>query len=267
MNEDIGQILENWPFDPENSIRKVMDPAGVEKIQVRVDQGAFQGVLQMNLDGRPDGRRPHDTDFAFDYHKASQERAHESKDSLDAFQLSEEECQELFDESRRIYERYVFLLQIQDYDRVIRDTEQNMELFQFVNTYAEREEDRDNLEKWWPYIIRIHGVARVMIAMQDDDFEAASEIIEGARNKIKALDKVDAEEFRIEKRRSVQALDDLEHELLSKRPLNLIDRLRKELGDAIDQEAFERAAKLRDRIRELEELSVAEPDDSDQPDF
>ena len=54
MNEDIGQILENWPFDPENSIRKVIDPSGVEKIQVRVDQGAFQGVLQMNLDGRPD---------------------------------------------------------------------------------------------------------------------------------------------------------------------------------------------------------------------
>ena len=54
---------------------------------------------------------------------------------------------------------------------------------------------------------------------------------------------------------------------MSKRPLNLIDRLRKELGDAIDQESFERAAKLRDRIRELDKLSVVEPDDSDQPEF
>ena len=100
-----------------------------------------------------------------------------------------------------------------------------------------------------------------MIATQNEDFESASEIINEAREKIKALDQVDAEEFRIEKRRSVQALDDLEKELLSKRPLNLLDRLRKELGDAIDKEAFERAAKLRDRIRELEELSVNEPDD------
>jgi hypothetical protein len=266
MNEDIGQILENWPFDPENSIRKVIDPSGVEKIQVRVDQGAFQGVLQMNLDGRPDGRRPHDADFAFDHYKDSQETHLEKEGSLDGFELSEEECQELFDESRRIYERYVFLLQIQDYDRVIRDTEQNMDLFRFVNTYAEREEDQGNLEKWWPYIIRIHGVARVMIAMQDDDFESAAEIIDEARERIKALDQVDAEEFRIEKRRSVQALDDLEQELLSKRPLNLLDRLKKELGDAIDQEAFERAAKLRDRIRELEELSLAE-DDGDDSEF
>ena len=266
MNEDIGQILENWPFDPENSIRKVIDPSGVEKIQVRVDQGAFQGVLQMNLDGRPDGRRPHDADFAFDHYKATQADLLEKEGSLDAFQLSQEECQELFDESRRIYERYVFLLQIQDYDRVIRDTEQNMDLFQFVNTYAEREEDRNNLEKWWPYIIRIHGVARVMIATQNDDFESASEIIAEARKRITGLDQIDAEEFRIEKRRSVQALDDLEQELLSKRPLNLLERLKKELGDAIDQEAFERAAKLRDRIRELEELSIAD-EEADESDF
>ena len=254
MNEDIGQILENWPFDPENSIRKVIDPSGVEKIQVRVDQGAFQGVLQMNLDGRPDGRRPHDLGFAIDHYRASQEESTTEGDSPDSFTLSEEECKELFDESRRIYERYVFLLQIQDYDRVIRDTERNMEIFRFVNTYAEQEDDRNNLEKWWPYIIRIHAVARVMIAMQDEDFETASEIIDVAREKIKGLNQVEAEEFRIEKRRSVQALDDLEQELLTKRPLNLMERLKKELGDAIDQEAFERAAKLRDRIRELEEL-------------
>jgi hypothetical protein len=267
LNEDIGQILENWPFDPENSIRKVIDASGIEKIQVRVDQGAFQGVLQMNLDGRPDGRKPHGEAFAFDFFEESHQKVVEKNGSTEAFQLSEDECQELFDESQRIYKRYVFLLQIQDYKRVVRDTEQNMELFRFVNAYAEREEDRGNLEKWWPYIIRIHGVARVMIATQNDDFESASTIIDEAREKIKALDQIDVEEFRIEKRRSIQALDDLEQELLSKRPLNLLERLRKELGNAINKEAFERAAKLRDRIRELEELSVNEPDDQNDAAF
>ena len=47
MAEDIGQLLHRWPYDPHNSIRKVIDPDGTEKIQVRVDQGAFQGILQM----------------------------------------------------------------------------------------------------------------------------------------------------------------------------------------------------------------------------
>ena len=46
----------------------------VAKIQIRVDQGAFQGILQLNLDGRPDGRRPHGQDFALDYYRDELER-------------------------------------------------------------------------------------------------------------------------------------------------------------------------------------------------
>ena len=67
MSEDIGHILKKWAYDAQNSIRKVIDSNGGEKIQVRVDQGAFQGILQMELDGRPDGKRPHSHTFVFDY--------------------------------------------------------------------------------------------------------------------------------------------------------------------------------------------------------
>ena len=55
MTEDIGPLLNHWPYDPKNSIRKIFSSKGVEKIQVRIDQGPFQGILQMELDGRPDG--------------------------------------------------------------------------------------------------------------------------------------------------------------------------------------------------------------------
>ena len=113
--------------------------------------------------------------------------------------------------------------------------------------------DQFNLEKWWPYIIRIHAVARVMIAMQNEDFDASFTIIDEARDRIKDLDEVDAEEFRVEQRRSVQALDDLAKEQDEKRPHTLFDQLKKELDQAIEREEFERAAKLRDRLRELEE--------------
>ncbi len=253
MNDNIVNLLSEWPFDPENSIRKVIDEDGTERIQVRVDQGAFQGILQMDLDGRPDGRRPHDSDFVLEHYREKLDTLIGDSGSDDGFCLSEKDCQELFDESRRMYERYVFLLQVQDYDRVIRDTEFNMALFRFVNRYAEREEDQSNLEKWWPYIIRIHAVARVMIAMQNEDFEASFTIIGEARDQIEELEEVDAEEFRIEQRRSVQALDDLEKELNQKRPNTLEDRLKEELDQAIEQEEFEKAAKLRDRLKELEE--------------
>jgi len=253
MAEDIGQILHKWPYDPESSIRKIIDPDGAEKIQVRVDQGAFQGVLQMELDGRPDGKRPHKRRFALDYRKEILQRHIEDMETDKGYSLSRKACKELFDESRRLYERYVFLLQIQDYDRVIRDTERNMEMFRFVNRYAKHEDDRVNLEKWWPYILRIHGVARAMISAQDEDYDSALKIISGVKEQIQDLDSVDAEEFRIEKKRSLQALDELSAELSGKRPLSTSEQLQMELDDAVEQEEFEKAAQLRDRIRQLEE--------------
>jgi hypothetical protein len=257
MSEDIGRILKSWEYDPQNSIRKVIDPDGGEKIQVRVDQGAFQGVLQMELDGRPDGKRPHNQTFAFDYYKETLRRHAAGGADPESFQLGSEACQEIFDESRRLYERYVFLLQIQDYTRVIRDTERNMEVFRFVNRYAESEEDQVALEKWWPYIIRIHAVARVMVATQNEDFDRAAGIIREAVEKINGLPDVEAEEFHVEKKRSIKALKELAEEIKGKKPPSREDALRQELEEAVEQEDFEKAARIRDEIRELEQEDEA----------
>ena len=67
MSQDLTRILDEWTFDPQANVRRIAGDDGVEKIQVRVDQGAFQGILQLNLDGRPDGRKPHGRDFAQDH--------------------------------------------------------------------------------------------------------------------------------------------------------------------------------------------------------
>ena len=253
MPEDIGSILKNWPYDPQNSIRKVIDPGGVEKIQVRVDQGAFQGVLQMELDGRPDGQKPYNQTFVLDYQKKLLQKHVGASGSTAGFDLDEHACSEIFDESRRIYERYVFLLQIRDYSRVVRDTERNMDVFRFVNRYAERGEDRKNLEKWWPYILRIHAVARVMIATQQEDYDTALEIIHDAQTKIANLEGVEAEEFEMEKKRSQDSLRELKDEILSKRPQSPAEKLKEELAQAVEEEDFERAAAIRDKIWKLEE--------------
>jgi len=252
MTDDIGALLHHWPYDPENSIRKIVSPEGVEKIQVRVDQGPFQGILQMELDGRPDGRKPHDSVFVLDHLRDKLDQFIEENGATKGFSLKEPQCRELFDESRMLYERYVFLLQIQDYDRVIRDTEQNMDLFRFVNKYAAKKKDRLHLEKWWPYILRIHAIARVMIATQDSDFKSGIKIIQDALDQIEKIEGVDAEEFVIEKRRSTKALNELREELEQKRPLTESERLKKELLEAIDNEEFERAAQIRDQINTIE---------------
>ena len=128
-----------------------------------------------------------------------------------------------------------------------------MELFRFVNRYAEREEHRENLEKWWPYILRINGVARAMIAVGDQDYDSALLIVRSTRARIGTWPEVEAEEFYIERERSEAALDELEQEILQKRPLSQKEQLERRLQEAVDSEDFEKAALLRDELKKLRE--------------
>ena len=248
--KDIISILAEWEYDPDSNVRKIVGADGIPKIQIRVDQGAFQGVLQLNLDGRPDGKRPHDADFVLDYYRASLESHREQSDGS-GFELNRESCQELFAEGARVYGRYEFLLQLKEYDRVIRDTERNMELFRFVHRHAAHEDDRMNLQKWWPYILRINGTARAMLKANDDQYDEALAIVDEVREQLVALPEVDAEEFFSELERSREALDELERELCDRRPLSEKETLERELQEAIDSEEFETAARLRVQLKKL----------------
>jgi hypothetical protein len=248
MRQDISDIISQWQYDPEANVRTVVGADGVKVLQVRVDQGALQGILQLNLDGRPDGRRPHGHEYAFDYYRAlSQEQGKEG------FALEAEACEELFDEGARVYGRYVFLLRLKNYDRVVRDTERNMALFRFVNTYAVRKEDRDNLEKWWPYILRIHATAHARLASIAGDFNGAVDLVRQARVKIADLKPVEAEEFFVERQKADKKLGELEEELAQLRPRSEEEMLEERLQQAVSREAFEEAASLRDRLRGLRE--------------
>ena len=56
MNFDISHLLEQWEYQPgQVAVRKFKGRDGVDKIQLRVDLG----LLQMNAQGRPDGKRPY----------------------------------------------------------------------------------------------------------------------------------------------------------------------------------------------------------------
>ena len=55
MSDDIGKILENWDYRLGRvDARRVTGDDGSEKLQMRIDLG----LLQMNSQFRPDGKRP-----------------------------------------------------------------------------------------------------------------------------------------------------------------------------------------------------------------
>jgi len=253
VNEDIGPILEGWPLGEGSNVRKIVGADGTEKVQIRVLLQGFHGILQFNCDGRPDGQRPHGREFALDHYEELARRQSKASGSLEPFTLTHEQAAELFEESSITYQRYIVLLQMNDYQRVIRDTARNMELFRFVAEHAAEPDDRKQLAKWWPYIIRIHHTARIMLRLEEEDYSAAMNIVEEGRGELEELAPQDDETFTIEMARSKKALDELEKAIDDRRPLSELELLERERDEAVRREDYERAAELRDRIQDLKQ--------------
>jgi hypothetical protein len=253
MNDsaDLRKILKSWPYDPENDARIVRGDDAREILQVRTPLG----IEQYELDGRPDGLRPHGMDSALDYYL---QRLNQAKFSgrEDDFKLGAQECGELFHEGTLFYFRYVRLFQLKDWPRTIRDTARNLRSFDLLHRYARREEDQQFLEKWRPYILRVNASATVMQAMEKNAYDEALEAAREASRKIEALEELEDDTFKFERERSLMAMRDLESQIQKNRPLSQLEQLEHQLRRAIDRQEFERAARLRDRIREVRQQHI-----------
>ena len=213
------------------------------------------GIEQYEMDGRPDGARPHGMESALEYHLQRLNRAKAAGREAD-FDLSPQECGELFQEGTLYYFRYVRLFQLKDWARTIRDTARNLRAFDLLHRYARREEDQRFLEKWRPYILRVDASAAAMLELEKGAYDEAAKVLSEAIQKIEALEDLDDDTFKFERERSLQAVRDLQAQIQKNRPLSELERLEHQLRRAIDKQEFERAAQLRDRIRELKQQHI-----------
>jgi len=243
---DLRRLLTDWPYDEEANARLVVGDDSREILQVRTPMG----VEQYELQGRPDGQEPYGCESALDY-QLQKEEAEEAAGEPDAFGLNEDDCSELFQEGTLYYFRYLHLFQLRAWAYVARDTRRNLRMFDFVRRRAEREEDRQHLEKWRPYILRMNGIARAMLAAEKENVDEALRVLEECVQTIESLKSLDDETFQFERERSLGALGELVKQLRKARPVSEVERLETELQQAIETQAFERAAELRDRLREI----------------
>jgi hypothetical protein len=205
--------------------------------------------------GRPDGQRPHGMESELEYQLHRLKQARFSGREVD-FELSPNECGELFQEGTLYYFRYVRLFQLKDWPRTIRDTARNLRAFDLLHRYAQREEDQQFLEKWRPYILRVNASAAVMQAMETGACEEALKAAQEAVAKIEALEELEDETFQFERDRSILALRELVSQIQKNRPLSKLEQLEHQLRRAVEKQEFERAARLRDRIRELKQQQI-----------
>jgi hypothetical protein len=249
---DLSRLLESWPYDPDNDARVTRVGDGREVLQVRTPLG----VEQLELEGRPDGARPHGAESALQFHLRRLAKAKAAGRETD-FALDAGDCAELFGEGTLYYFRYLRLFQLKRWTDTVRDTGRNLQMFDLVHQYAAREEDQTYLEKWRPYIVRMNAAASALLNLEKGAHGRAVEIINRAIERIEALDETGDETFAFERARSLGSLRELAAQIQQTQPISAMERLERQLRRAIDRQEFERAAELRDRIRELKSRQPA----------
>lgn len=245
MSLDLNTILKDWSHESGSiKVRKIVGLDGREKLQLRVDLG----VLQMELTGRPDGRRPHNCESLLEYHQKRAERAGQKGEN---YELTPEQCAELQQEGIQYYHRYLSLFQINDFDGVVRDTQRNLDLFSFVGDHTDREEFSWALQQFRPYVLMMNTRAKASILLAQNKFaEAITEIESGRETITEFLQQSNFPEL-VSKSSEIAFLDEWLEEVRSKRPLSKLEVMQREMETAIAKELYERAAELRDAIKLL----------------
>jgi len=252
---DLNNLLKGWPHEPgQVKARKVAGSDGREKVQLRIDLG----LIQMELEGRPDGQRPHGFDSLLEYHKA---RAKNAKEAGTAYQLAEMDLLGLQQEGVQYYHRYLSLFQLEDFKNVARDTKRNLELFDFVSEHTQEDEAKWAFEQFRPYVIMMNTRAEASLVIQEGKPGRAIDVIEAGRQTIESFYRSIGQADWIENSSELAFLNEWLSEVRQNLPLTPLEAMERDLQKAIADEAYERAAELRDAIRKLSRKLPDEPVD------
>jgi hypothetical protein len=255
MSKDIAKILDGWEYRPDEVIvRIVPGEDGRDKIQLRIDLG----LMQMDLDGRPDGTRPEGCESWLDFYLEKQ-RLHEAThpDSV-PFRLTDDDCLRLWREGIQYYHRYLSLWHLRKYDLCSRDTERTLRLFTFVKGHAQGDRNKLQFEQWRPYVTMMHARSVATPLLDRREYIEALTVIDAGIDAIRDFleeynqsDGADqcAELVNLERwREEVVAQGE---EAAGSTSAGAMLLLRRKLQEAVAQERFEEAARLRDEIRRL----------------
>jgi len=246
MSHDLSQLLSEWPYDPDQTIRIITAEDGRQVMQLRLPLG----VEQYELRGRPDGRRPMEEESYLDHMESEVRRYTDQHGSDLGFHIGHDDAVELHNEGLLYYYRYLLLFQINDYARVIEDTDHNLRLCNLLERYCHDEEDRNAVLQFRPYILRMNAVAKAMAMLHGSLPGSPTAVLQQAIDEINAMEEIESPAFQLEKVRSVNYLKATLKQV-EESPADEAEQLKRELERAVQEENYERAAQLRDRLNSL----------------
>ena len=234
---DISSLLQGWAFDPRQPlVRRVQAADGRELLQMRVDMG----LLQLETTGRPDGERPEGFATYYDYlvSAAFQEGTE--------FTLGEARQVEVDREFFQFYHRRICWLKLSEYGRAASDADHSLRLMDFSTANAADREWALMHEQYRPFVM-FHGVqATALTKLEADEPEAAVSVIDGGLDSLAAIFARHNAEEQFDEDVFVVKLREMRESIKSQ--FHLGPSLAEQLAQAIADEQYELAAKLRDRL-------------------
>jgi hypothetical protein len=238
--QNIDRILKNWGYDPDNvNVRVVHGDDGRELIQMRIDMG----LLQMEVQGRPDGGQPDGYPTYYDCLLA-----HEVLEA--DFTLDEDQCLEVDREFVQFYHRRVCWLALKEFDRAASDASHTLAMMDFCLTHSPDDQWTMSHEQYRPFVMFHRIQASALARLEAGSAEDAIQEINTGLNDLHEL---------FEEHEVGEAFED--NELIAKL-IELRESLRdhyrvgrtlqEQLADAVAREEYELAAEIRDKLARRE---------------
>ena len=235
--QDIDRLLRDWPFESGMiSARLVPAQDGREVLQMRIEMG----ILQMETSGRPDGQKPEGAATYLDLLKAEVVRQPEP------LRLTEEQTLQVDREFYQYYHRRVCWLALREFARAVADADHTLALMDFVEEHSSSEDWVLSHEQYRPFVLFHRTQAAALDCLEKVGAEAAIEEIDRGLERVRRIFEDAEVEEPFEEDELVVQLRRLQEWL--REHYEVGRTLSEQLADAVAQEQYEVAARLRDEI-------------------
>jgi hypothetical protein len=252
MRRDMDDTVQGWPYEPEPGeviAREVRARDGRMVVQIRVELG----VLQLEVGGRPDGTRPHGFPTYLDYLRyraAGRGEAAGGKAPAPAWTMSPEHCVDADREFVQFYHRRVAWLTLQRYDKALLDADHTLALMDFVCQHGIDEDYIASHERFRGLVLFHRTQAAAALALERRKPEEAIDVVREGADRLIAHHNQWTEEHdqgETPNQPLIEQLRVLEQEI--RKNFAVEKTLREQLDEAVAEEDYELAARLRDQIR------------------
>jgi len=237
-SRNISDILQEWDYDSQSIRARIVagQDGEADVLQMRVEMG----IIQMAVDGRPDGIRPEGFATYLDY--LLQEEISQGNE----WDLNDEQCMEVDREFMQFYQRRISWLSIKEYQQVVRDADHTLALMDFCKRHSPDDGWTIVHEQYRPFVLFHRTQAAAYHQLNESTPQAAIECINDGLNTIRSIFESHDLEEHFDEDELVSQLRDIRESLRDEYSVG--KTLHEQLADAIASEQYERAAEIRDQL-------------------